>query len=88
MAAVKYKKAIGNMAFSYFVQTAPSLANRNGITLNTINPNITNVRLNVVFRTVVILCNLIKRKDVKLTIRMHAVFHLGVMRHMVVVCNL
>ena len=44
MAAVKYKKAIGNMAFSYFVQTAPSLANRNGITLNTINPNITNVR--------------------------------------------
>ena len=83
MAAVKYKKAIGNMAFSYFVQTAPSLANRNGITLNTINPNITNVRLNVVM-----LCNLIKRKDVKLTIRMHAVFHLGVMRHMVVVCNL
>lgn len=82
MAAVKYKKAIGNMAFSYFVQTAPSLANRNGITLNTINPNITNVRL------VVILCNLIKRKDDKLTIRMHAVFHLGVMRHMVVVCNL
>ena len=83
MAAVKYKKAIGNMAFSYFVQTAQSLANRNGIPLNTINPNITNVRF-----TVVMLCNLIKRKDVKLTIRMHAVFHLGVMRHMVVVCNL
>ena len=85
MAAVKYKKAIGNMAFSYFVQTAPSLANRNGITLNTINPNITNVRLNVVLCNLI---NLIKRKDVKLTIRMHAVFHLGVMRHMVVVCNL
>lgn len=41
-----------------------------------------------IFRTVVMICNLIKRKDVKLTIRMHAVFHLGVMRHMVVVCNL
>ena len=49
MAAVKYKKAIGNMAFSYFVQTAPSLANRNGITLNTINPNITSVQMNVAY---------------------------------------